>query len=90
MQLSDDEGQDVTCLIRCGGIVSGMYDDDSGWDVAKVLGQADGKSGIEEYREAFVRCSGEVGLEQYGEDYCRKSYLQFRCGMRAWKETIKD
>ncbi|XP_039439208.1 uncharacterized protein LOC120420274 [Culex pipiens pallens] len=90
MQLGDDDGQDMTCMIRCGGIVSGMYDDEAGWNLDMAVRQAQGKTGVEQYREAFGRCAGEVQPEQYGEDYCRKSYLQFRCGMRAWKNHIKD
>lgn len=90
VQFRDDDGEDVTCVIRCGGIVSGMYDDESGWSVEKVVRQAEGKIGVEGYRKALEECYGTVQPEQYGDDLCKKSFLLFRCGMKAWDEHIKD
>uniref|UniRef100_A0A8D8CGC4 (northern house mosquito) hypothetical protein n=1 Tax=Culex pipiens TaxID=7175 RepID=A0A8D8CGC4_CULPI len=84
-----DDEPETHCLIRCGGIISGMYDDETGTSMEAAAALAKGKDGFEEYRAAFETCAAGVTPEEYGDDYCKKSFRLFTCSWAAWRKHIK-
>lgn len=86
--ISDD--RELHCLVRCVGILSEFYDDETGtnWDL--VAQQVEGKSGFEEHRQATTECVQALPAEEVQSDVCRKSYLSFHCAMKSAKQHIKD
>lgn len=84
-----DDDPETHCQVRCGGILSGMYDDETGTNLENVAALAKGKDGFEEYKAAFAECMNGVTPEVYGDDYCKKSYLSFKCSWGAWRAHIK-
>lgn len=84
-----DDDAETHCLIRCGGILSGMYDDEAGNDLEAAAELAKGRDGFEQYKAAYGECADGVTPEVYGGDYCRKSYLLFKCSWAAWGKHIK-
>lgn len=77
------------CVIRCTGIVSGTYDDERGTVMEMMEVQAQGKTGFEEFKSAAEQCYGGFGPEDYGDDWCKKSYLYFKCDWKAWVQHVK-
>ncbi|KAL1378442.1 hypothetical protein pipiens_015588 [Culex pipiens pipiens] len=68
-----DDEPETHCLIRM--------------EAAAAL--AKGKDGFEEYRAAFETCAAGVTPEEYGDDYCKKSFRLFTCSWAAWRKHIK-
>ncbi|XP_062558886.1 general odorant-binding protein 99b-like [Armigeres subalbatus] len=83
------DSDDMHCLIRCVGILSGFYDDETGtnWDLVRQ--QLDGQEGFEEHRQATTACTEALPAEELASGVCRKSYLFFRCAMKSAKEHIR-
>lgn len=84
-----DDEPETHCLVRCGGIIAGMYDDETGTNLEAAATLAKGRDGFEEYRAAFEECAAGVSPEQYGDDHCKKSYMLFKCSWGAWRQHIK-
>ncbi|XP_053688526.1 uncharacterized protein LOC128737814 [Sabethes cyaneus] len=83
------EDKDLYCLVRCIGIMTRFYDDETGPNWELVEQHLDGKPGFAEYREAMQQCIAALDPTAYGEDYCKKSFLYFQCSMQAYKEHIQ-
>ncbi|XP_038109470.1 uncharacterized protein LOC119766940 [Culex quinquefasciatus] len=88
-KFDDDANEAMHCVIRCTGIVSGTYDDERGTVMEMMEVQAQGKTGFAEYRSAAEDCYGGFGPEDYGDDWCKKSYLYFKCDWKAWVQHVK-
>lgn len=84
-----DDDHETHCQIRCGGILSGMYDDETGNNLESAAELAKGRDGFEEYKAEFEQCAAGVTPEVYGDDYCKKSYLLFNCSWGAWRAHVK-
>uniref|UniRef100_A0A1Q3FSE1 Putative salivary odorant binding protein 1 n=1 Tax=Culex tarsalis TaxID=7177 RepID=A0A1Q3FSE1_CULTA len=84
-----DDDAETHCLVRCGGIISGMYDDETGTNLEAAATLAKGRDGFEEYRAAYEECAAGVKPEEYGDDLCKKSYRLFKCSWGAWRQHIK-
>lgn len=84
------DSEEMNCLIRCVGIISGFYDDETGtnWDLVRE--QLNEKEGFEEHRQATTACMEALPAEELASGVCRKSYLSFRCAMKSAKEHIRD
>lgn len=88
-QFDDDNDTALHCVLRCTGIASGTYDDDAGTVMEMMAVQAQGKTGFEEYRKAAEECYRGFGSEDYGDDWCKKSYLYFKCDWKTWRQHVK-
>ncbi|XP_021704867.1 uncharacterized protein LOC110677777 [Aedes aegypti] len=84
------DSEEMNCLIRCVGIMSGFYDDETGtnWDLVRE--QLNDKDGFDEHQAATTACTDALPEEELTSSVCRKSYLFFRCAMKSAKEHIRE
>lgn len=88
-QFDDDANTALHCAIRCTGILAGTYSDETGTVMEMMAVQAQGQTGFEEYRAVAEQCFAGFGAEDYGDDWCKKSYLYFKCDWSAWLANVK-
>uniref|UniRef100_A0A1Q3FT61 Putative salivary odorant binding protein 1 n=1 Tax=Culex tarsalis TaxID=7177 RepID=A0A1Q3FT61_CULTA len=91
-----DDDAETHCLVRCSGIIAGMYDDVTGtnMEAAATLAEATaklakGENGFEKFRTAYEECAAGIKPEDYGDDYCKKSYGLTLCSWAAWRKHIR-
>ncbi|XP_055534301.1 general odorant-binding protein 99b-like [Wyeomyia smithii] len=83
------DDKEVHCLIRCIGVMTRFYDDETGPNWELVNQHLEGKPGLAEYREATQQCFAALDPTSYGEDYCKKSFLSYQCAMNAYETHVK-
>ncbi|XP_058462885.1 general odorant-binding protein 99b-like [Malaya genurostris] len=84
------ENSELYCLIRCVGIRTGFYDDESGTDWERVKEHYAERPGLSEYLKAAQECNAALNPVDYTDDYCKKSFLYFDCAMKAHDLYLKS
>ncbi|XP_058832154.1 general odorant-binding protein 99b-like [Topomyia yanbarensis] len=83
------ENSELYCLIRCVGIRTGFYDDETGTNWERVEEHHSGKPGLSEYKKATQECTAALKPEDYADDYCKKSFQHFDCARKAYDVHLK-
>lgn len=81
-QSYSDDDPNTHCIVRCGGILLGIYDDDTGVrldQVAKGVAAQDSKDALEVLRNAYEQCAAAIKPQDYGSSYCKKGFLHIKC-----------
>lgn len=74
------------CITRCIGIISGMYDDETGISMEQLRVwwvDEDTDADFQEFKRRYLACAGSIVPEQYGDDYCKKSSKLYECFMQS-------
>ncbi|XP_055598431.1 uncharacterized protein LOC129748007 [Uranotaenia lowii] len=83
------DNPDTHCLVRCLGVINRYYDDETGPNWERIEEIHNGKPGLEDHRRDTSACIEAIQPEQYGDNYCHKSYLHFQCAMESYKKNIR-
>ncbi|XP_065080690.1 uncharacterized protein LOC135703412 [Ochlerotatus camptorhynchus] len=79
-----NDNQEMNCMIRCVGILSGFYDDETGTNWDQVASELENKpESYDEHRQATAACIEAIPKEEYASDVCKKASVNFRCHSKS-------
>lgn len=73
-----DDDPNTHCIVRCGAILRGIYDDGAGVRLEQGNAQR-GSDAFEALRSAYEQCAAAIRPEDYGSDHCKKGFLHVKC-----------
>ncbi|KAL9703445.1 hypothetical protein quinque_006963 [Culex quinquefasciatus] len=74
------------CITRCGGIITGLYDDETGISMERLeawWGKGETAAVFQEFKRHYLACAGTIVADQYGSDYCKKSSKHYECFLQS-------
>ncbi|XP_052563787.1 uncharacterized protein LOC128092857 [Culex pipiens pallens] len=76
----------AACITRCIGIITGMYDDETGISMEQLRAWWVDQDTVADYQEVkrhYLECAGTIVPDQYGDDYCKKTSKHYECFMKS-------
>lgn len=74
----DRQDGPTSCIIRCNYIVSGIYEDDKGFNT-DPMAELSRDFVVKDVGRKYRKCAAKIKPEEYGDDYCKKGMRHFLC-----------